>query len=410
MSAAATLARMLPRLLPCLLPPDCGGGGDALTGPHAVRLNKATVIAVYAHKGGAFKTSTVRELATTMAMQGKRVAMVDADPQRNLTGFWAAPAPADTAAAAAPPDVASAGCPIKQFDLHLGAALPPPSCDVRPNVYTVLEPLMDGDRGRFQKTRVPLHRVECADIRRASGELLLLPGSPDLVRIEALLEQGRAMMQPNWVGAFAALFTKMGAEHELDYVFVDCSPAAGVLNKLIVASSDLILPSVAPDANNCGSMDAMLRYVLPSWMRYRADHALRICGPRELPDEQAEFRLSPRPPRLLPALVHRFTVASDGTVAPPDSEHIRALRAMVRPDSLVATAAEPGARVQMVSAGADHVIAFMPALDPATLDTAHAQRSPMVLLPRDDDAQLRDVVWPAWESLARWLIVDVVPR
>ncbi len=71
-------------------------GGDASTAVPASRSNparsstrpRALFIAVYNFKGGCGKTFVTRELAATAAKGGRRVGMVDADPQCNLTSWW----------------------------------------------------------------------------------------------------------------------------------------------------------------------------------------------------------------------------------------------------------------------------------------------------------------------------------
>src|SRR5690348_1802885 len=46
----------------------------------------AKIISVFNHKGGVSKTTTTFNLGWMLANQGKRVILVDADPQCNLTG------------------------------------------------------------------------------------------------------------------------------------------------------------------------------------------------------------------------------------------------------------------------------------------------------------------------------------
>ena len=47
----------------------------------------ATVISLFNHKGGVSKTTTTFRLGWKLARLGKKVLIVDADPQCNLTGL-----------------------------------------------------------------------------------------------------------------------------------------------------------------------------------------------------------------------------------------------------------------------------------------------------------------------------------
>ena len=49
------------------------------------KLSKATVMAVVNQKGGTGKTTTCENLGIGLAMKGKKVLLVDTDPQASLT-------------------------------------------------------------------------------------------------------------------------------------------------------------------------------------------------------------------------------------------------------------------------------------------------------------------------------------
>ena len=49
--------------------------------------SKCKVIAITNQKGGACKTTTTFNLGVALAKQGKRVLVVDVDPQSNLTTY-----------------------------------------------------------------------------------------------------------------------------------------------------------------------------------------------------------------------------------------------------------------------------------------------------------------------------------
>ena len=57
--------------------------------------NKATIIAVVNQKGGTAKTTTVENLGIGLSKQGKKVLLIDADPQASLTISLGYPQPDD---------------------------------------------------------------------------------------------------------------------------------------------------------------------------------------------------------------------------------------------------------------------------------------------------------------------------
>ena len=61
------------------------------TNPHYGRRHSSKRLALYNHKGGVGKTTLTVNIASALANAGKKVLLVDADPQCNLTSYLVEP-------------------------------------------------------------------------------------------------------------------------------------------------------------------------------------------------------------------------------------------------------------------------------------------------------------------------------
>jgi chromosome partitioning protein len=156
----------------------------------------ATVIAVANQKGGVGKTTTTANLGAALALRGRRVLLVDLDPQGNLTSA---------------------------FGLEK---------DVQ---QTVAESLLD--------RRVPLPMVSVANGSTGrdgyAQQLWVVPAAVGLASAEAQLmnKLGREMRLRDQL---------LNVEDQYDYIMIDTPPSLGVLTiNALVAATKVIIPTEA---------------------------------------------------------------------------------------------------------------------------------------------------------------------
>lgn len=144
------------------------------------------IISIANQKGGVGKTTTAINLSASLASLGKKVLLVDADPQAN----------------------ASSGLGI----------------DIRKVEFTVYECLIDN----FPPDKA-IHKTDVEN-------LSLLPSHIDLVgaEIELLNLDNRERIMQN-------MLTPLKKEY--DYIFIDCSPSLGLITvNALTASDSVIIP------------------------------------------------------------------------------------------------------------------------------------------------------------------------
>ena len=149
--------------------------------------NKARIRAVANQKGGVGKTTTAINLATSLALDGQRVLLVDVDPQGNLTS----------------------GVGLKGQRAEGG---------------TVYEALMtDGAPASFvMPTQVQNLFLMPADRNLTGAEIEMVPLWERERRLQRVLEPLRA---------------------DFDHVFIDCPPSLGLLTlNALVAADAVIIP------------------------------------------------------------------------------------------------------------------------------------------------------------------------
>ena len=168
-----------------------------------IRISKkATTIAIVNQKGGTGKTTTCENLGIGLAMEGKKILLVDADPQGNLTIvaslLWLVVCTACRFIFARHADIA----------ISMGWQQP----DELPTTLSTLMAKAMNDQP-IQPGEGILHHAEGVDLIPANIELAGLEVSlVNTMNREKMLKQ-----------------VLEGAKHEYDFILLDCTPSLGML-------------------------------------------------------------------------------------------------------------------------------------------------------------------------------------
>lgn len=145
------------------------------------------IISLAIQKGGSGKTTTAINLAAALQQHGKKVLLVDADPQANLS---------------------------QSLGVNQEPAI---------NLFTTLKKEIKGDQCRLDEA-----------IMHTNSGLALIPSTIELAgaELELVSVYGREQM-------FARMFDSL--ETKYDYIIIDCPPSMGLLTVNALSASDYVL-------------------------------------------------------------------------------------------------------------------------------------------------------------------------
>jgi cellulose biosynthesis protein BcsQ len=195
----------------------------------------APVISLFNHKGGVSKTTTAFNLGWAMAERGRRVMIVDGDPQCNLTGTT----------------LGFKG--IGDFNAFYQRY---PNA----NLNSCLAPIFTGSGSPLTPAQIT---------STIHPNLFLLAGNIDLAENEtqvsvALSTSSAIPALQNIPGAVCKLLRLTAAAYQIDAVIVDMSPSVGALNQCFLMGSDYFIVPTSPDYY-CNQAISSLARVLPKW-------------------------------------------------------------------------------------------------------------------------------------------------
>lgn len=194
-------------------------------------------IALFNHKGGVSKTTTTFNLGWMLASKGKRVILVDTDPQCNLSGMVL-------------------GFSNKQ-ELE--------------EVYERNQNIKSGLAPAFESQPRLISAVDCITIEDQDG-LFLLPGHVGLAEYEVTLglaQELSASIQTlkNLPGSIAYLLDKTAEKYSADYILIDMSPSLSSINQNLLMTSDFFILPTIPDFFSVMAIDS-LATILPKWHQW----------------------------------------------------------------------------------------------------------------------------------------------
>ena len=298
-------------------------------------------VCVYNYKGGASKTTITINLSAAFAKQGKKVLIVDLDPQCNATQFWNTDyddAMSDTgsqSADAAGALVAMAGggeTRVGSDELHPTKFNSDMSAFVSDMLKTPLYKMLNAHFTLTKQDKLDELLNDATSISECNpdffeGKLWLLKGSQLIFKFErditaALEDQSLADKNVKPIGIINYILNKLADKHNFDVIILDVSPSNSSLNQISALSCDYILPPCNASLYSCGSIYGLFETVLPGkegWLGAQKRFADKQWEPNWEQSEEGQelipFRLPKKPPTLLPILVTNY-----GMEAPTSAE------------------------------------------------------------------------------------------
>jgi cellulose biosynthesis protein BcsQ len=235
-------------------------------------------IALFNHKGGVSKTTTTFNLGWMLASKGKKIIIVDCDPQCNLTG------------------------------MVLGFK----ESDEFEEIYKAggVRNIRDGLAPAFESRPTPIDPVTCESVE-GQPNMHLLPGHIGLAEYEVTLGiaqelSGSLVTLQNLPGSLRHLFDLTATKYRADFVLVDMSPSLGAINQNLLMTSDYFIVPMAPDYFSVMATDS-LASILPKWASWAAQaKALPVL-------QKATYPFPDKNPKFLGPIIQRYRLRESKT-------------------------------------------------------------------------------------------------
>ena len=192
------------------------------------------IITLFNHKGGVCKTTTTYHLGWKLSQKGKKILLVDADSQCNLT------------------------LSVIGEDNYEKFFTDNPLNNIKSCLSYAWE---------SKPELIPA--ADCVKVKE-NDNLFLLPGNFDITEFEVQLgisfQLGFSTMK-NLPGSFYYLLKKTAEKLNIDYVLVDLNPSLSAINQDFIISSDYFIIPASPDYFSQMAIKSIAR-ILPNWEKW----------------------------------------------------------------------------------------------------------------------------------------------
>lgn len=196
----------------------------------------AKIITMFNHKGGVGKTTNAFHIAWTLVCAGKKVLLIDADSQCNLTGLVLG---------------------LNDFD----------------DFYTNFPErnLLYAVKPAFDAMPIPIKPIEVVE-SAICPNLFLIPGHLDMSTYEVSLGMAHDISNSisalkNLPGALYNFITLQAEAITADYVLIDLNPSLSSINQNLFCISDYFIIPAAPDFFSRMSIKTLTK-TLPKWVKW----------------------------------------------------------------------------------------------------------------------------------------------
>lgn len=235
------------------------------------------IIEFFNHKGGVSKTTTTFNLAWKLTEKGKRVLVVDGDPQCNLTGMFLG----------------------ENFDEYYESK---ETCKM--NVKDAVSAAFNGRPKPVEAIICPQHKI--------NKRLYIIPGHMDLSEYESSLSlamnsNNAIVTLQNLPGAFYEVIRKCCDKYSIDYVFIDMNPGLSAINQTFFIYCDAFIVPTNPDPFSLMALKT-LKTTLPRWKRW-AEQARGLFADSSYPLPKAEMK-------FMGGIIQRFSLRNKKAAGP----------------------------------------------------------------------------------------------